>query len=239
MTVRLDISPALLRWACERMGWTADDATERFPKFMDWVAPVEGERIGPTLKQLEKFANQTRTPIGYFFLQEPPRDAVPIPDLRTVRDQEVVRASPDMLETIYVCQQRQHWYRQNALIHGEAPLDFVGSLKTSMKAEKAAGVIATALGFDVQSRTTMKDWNTALRSFAEQAEQLGVLVMVNGIVGSNSHCKLDPGEFRGFALVDDLAPLLFINGADAKAAQMFTLAHDSRISGWARQRSRT
>jgi len=175
---------------------------------------------------VEKFAKATYAPVGYLFLAEPPVESVPIPDFRTLATSRVSRPSPDLLDTLYLCQQRQEWYRDFARSEGEGRLPFVGSSALTGDIGETAARMRTALGFSIEERREIPTWTDALRRFIEQADLLGVLVMVSGVVGSNNRRKLDPREFRGFALSDDLAPLVFINGADTKAAQMFTLAHE-------------
>jgi Zn-dependent peptidase ImmA (M78 family)/transcriptional regulator with XRE-family HTH domain len=221
--MRVEVKPELLRWARERAGLDLAAAAKRCPQLPEW----ESGDVRPTLKQLEKFARATHAPIGFLFLPEPPPvEQVPIPDFRTLGSRPVERPSPDLLDTLYICQQRQEWYRDFARSEREDPLAFVGSIKLTENVEAAATLIRTALGLDVSARRQMPTWTEALRHFIGQADAAGILVMVSGVVGSNNRRKLDPDEFRGFALSDDLAPLVFINGADSKPAQMFTLAHE-------------
>ena len=220
VTVRVDVEPALLAWACERSGLDDEKLASKFPKLPKW----ESRELTPTLKQLESFARATRTPVGYFFLQTPPEDDVPIPDFRTIGDKSVVRPSPDLLDTIYQCQQRQDWYRDYARSIGLSQVSQVGSMTTAVPPVEAATEITAALSFEVDMRG--RSWSDAFAYLRDQAEEIGVLVMVSGVVGSNTHRKLNPEEFRGFALVDSVAPLVFVNGADTRAAQIFTLAHE-------------
>jgi Zn-dependent peptidase ImmA (M78 family) len=219
---RVAIQPKMLHWACERAGFAIADMEHRFPHLPAW----ERQEAQPTLKQVEAFAKATYTPIGFLFLPEPPVENIPIPDFRRIENGHVGHPSPDLLDTIYVCQQRQEWYRDYARSLGEDPLAFVRSMSIREDVVRAAATIRKALGFDVSERRGMPTWTDALRHFINQADDLGVLVMCNGVVHNNNHRHLDPDEFRGFAMADDLAPLVFINGADTKSAQMFTLAHE-------------
>ena len=175
---------------------------------------------------MEAFAKATYTPVGYLFLPEPPVEKIPIPDFRAPGNERIGHPSPDLLDTIYICQQRQEWFRNYAQLMGEKPLAFVGSVRVQDEIVPTAARIRTTLGFDVNERRQMPTWTDALRHFIEQADNLGIRVMCNGVVQNNNYRHLDPKEFRGFAMSDDLAPLVFINGADTKAAQMFTLAHE-------------
>lgn len=122
---RVSVKPELLHWALDRAGLPSDALRKRFPKIGEWL---QGE-TAPTLKQLEAFARATHAPIGYLFLQAPPVEGTPIPDFRTMPHPRMGRPSPELLDTIYLCQQRQEWYREFARLRGEAPLPFVATAR--------------------------------------------------------------------------------------------------------------
>lgn len=220
--IRVDVKPEILRWARERAWLTLHDLQPKFPDLVAW----ERGAAKPTLKQVEALAKATSTPVGYMFLSEPPVERMPIPDYRSGRAHRADRPSPNLLEMIYLCQDRQAWYRDHARSMGEAPLPFVGSVRRSASVERVANEIRGVLGFDLEARRECPTWSDALRHFIFQADSIGVLVMCSGVVRNNNRRPLDSEEFRGFALVDELAPLVFINGKDSRAAQMFTLAHE-------------
>lgn len=195
---------------------------KRFTKLGEWLT---GERQ-PTLKQLEAFAKATHTPFGFLLLKSPPEETLPVPDFRTVANQEVSRPSPDLLETLHEMQRRQDWMRDYRLDMGAEPLPFIGSESKQNPPEKVANSIRATLGLEPQWAREHKNWEDALAAFKEAIQGIGVLVFGSGIVGSNTHRALNPEEFRGFVLCDPIAPLIFVNHADAKSARMFTLAHE-------------
>jgi Zn-dependent peptidase ImmA (M78 family) len=222
MAIRVPVKPELLRWARERAALEPEQLAHRFPKLREWEAGT----AQPTFKQLEQYSRATHAPFGYFFLTEPPVETLPIPDFRTAAGRRIGRPSPNLLDTVFLCQQRQEWYREYAQLQGQEPLAFVGSANLTSDVAATAATMRSQLRFDIEERRGIPTWAEALRRFIEQSDTLGVLVMVNGVVANNTHRKLNPDEFRGFALADPLAPLVFVNGADTKAGQMFTLAHE-------------
>lgn len=196
---RAAVRPELLRWARERAGIVdAGELRGRFPKLGAW----ETGEAQPTLRQLEAFAQAVHVPIGYLFLPAPPEEPLPIPDFRTHDGRGVRRASPDLLDMLYACQERQGWYRDFALTVRMPEAAFVGSAALSDRPVDVAARMAETLGFDVAHRAACRTWEEALRLFIAQADAAGVLVMVSGIVLSNTHRTLDPEEVRGFALAD-------------------------------------
>ncbi len=219
---RVNVNRDILLWAIERSEISEETIEARFPKFAQWL---EGA-VQPTLKQLETFARATHAPFGYFFLPAPPEERLPIPHYRTVAEQTPRKPSPELLDTVQTMQVRQEYMREFLQEEGNEPLPYVGSANLNRDPKLVAQDIRETLGLSREWAATKATWQEALRGLENAVEQVGILVMANGVVGNNNHRPLKVEEFRGFALVDNFAPLVFINAKDGKAAQMFTLAHE-------------
>ena len=216
---RVAVKRELLQWALSRSGRAEE--LEELLGVSEWLA---GEKR-PTVAQLEKLARATATPLGYFFLDRVPKDQMPIPLFRT-GTQGADQPSLGLLRTVQMMERRQSWMREFLIDEGSSRLDFVGSVGPDTEPEAVAAAITKVLRVDVGWAARCPSWTEAQRVLRDRVEEAGILVASNSVLGNNTKWKLDREEFRGFVLVDDYAPLVFINGADFKAAQMFTLAHE-------------
>jgi Zn-dependent peptidase ImmA (M78 family) len=219
---RVAVSKKILDWALDRSGLTLSDLEGKFPRLRQWV---DGEKQ-PTLRQLESLAKLTLTPFGFFFLKEPPVERFPIPYFRTLGDEASYNHSPELLETIHIMQRRQDWYREFLVDQGIDALTFVRSARPDESPVSVGQQIRETLRLDIGWAAKESSWKQALHVLSEAMENAGILVVTNSVVENNTHRKLNTEEFRGFVLVDEYAPLVFVNGADFRAPQMFTLAHE-------------
>ena len=178
----------------------------------------------PSLRELEKFASFTHVSLGALIMPEPPDETLPIADMRT-RDSKVIeRPSGNLLDTIDRYQQFQDWYHDYAREQGAQKLPFLGSVSTQDNPHMVAHRVRELLLLDRVNATSPDQWR---RDIVKALEDVGVLVMMSGIVGNNTHRPLSADEFRGFCLYDVLAPLIFVNLAgESYGAQNFTLVHE-------------
>lgn len=217
------VNPVMLRWALARSAVSKTAVAQSFKKD---EAAIEGWFVGdaaPTFRQAQKLAKQLRVPFGYLFLEEPPDEAVPVPDFR--RHPASTDLSLDLRDVISDVLRKQDWYREHRIERDEEPIEFVGRFTTSTEINLVAEDIRSTLSFETEVRPENQA-ASFLRAFVAQVEAAGVLVMRNGIVRQSTNRALQVDEFRGFSIADPMAPVIFVNNADSNAAQAFTLAHE-------------
>ena len=184
----------------EILNWALSQTSEGQldEELMDHVEAWINGTKSPTFRQIEKFSKKTNIPLGYFFLDTPPDEPVDLLEYRTVDSLQLSNPSRDLIDTIYEMENVQEWMKAYRQDSGFDPLPFVGS---------------------IQGEKSVKS--------AEKLEDCGIVVMINGIVGQNTHRTLNINEFRAFAIVDEWAPLIFINGTDSENGKLFSLLHES------------
>jgi Zn-dependent peptidase ImmA (M78 family) len=218
----LNISPAVLDWAASQIGKSLEDLAAAMAKGKGIDRFLSGEL---TVHQLEKVASATRTPFGYLLLDTPPQITKPqLPDMRQTVSPDPL--GPDFFEVLDDVLNKQDWYLDYLKEIGADPLDFIGSFSLNANPVDVAKSITLRAGITEELRKSCSNFSDYFRVLSERFESIGVLVFKSGIVKSNTKRGLSVNEFRGFAICNNYAPAVFINGKDADAAWIFTLAHE-------------
>ena len=220
-SIRVEVAPSILDWIGKVASFEGVDE-KLLTHFYRWKAG--GEQ--PTYAQIETLSNKIHIPLGYFFLKTPPQENLSLFKFRTVNSAAAPNPSRDLIDTYYQMAAIQNWMREYLIDQGNERLPFVGMYRGEKQIEKIATSIRKIAGLDedwfLQSSTIAESFNYLRGKF----EHIGILVLKNGIVGQNTHRPLDISEFRAFTLLDEFAPLVFINSRDSAGGQLFSLAHE-------------
>ncbi len=222
MKMKIKFNTSILKWAIIRSNLSISELSKKLGIKEEKIKNFLDGKDFPTYKQLHKLADALRIPFGYFFLEKIPENELDIPDFR--RNKESIPLSQTFFEIYYDTKNKQDWIKQKRLKNDFPQLDFVGRFSVDTSPKEIATDIQSTL--EISEKDFGKPPSEMLLNFSNKAENKGILVLKNSILFNNSHIKLDPMEFRGFVLVDKIAPLIFINAADSIKAQIFTLFHE-------------
>lgn len=212
------ITPSVLEWAIKRAGVSAESIHK---KAEQWVSG----KARPTFKQAVDIAKTLQIPFGYLWLKEPPKEQEIIPDLRTIGNGGLAQIPLELKTVVNDVKQKQEWFKEYAKTNGILKCEAIGRFKGSDDTQEIADDVTARLEIqDLVGSGCDKD--RMLKNLIEKIEKLGILVMRNSILRGNTKKKLNLDTFRGFAIFDEFAPLIFINTNDSRAGQIFTLMHE-------------
>jgi len=220
------INNEVLRWALQRSGQTRATLAEKLATNEDRVeAWLVGDDL-PSFKQAQRLASVLQVPFGILYLPEVPAEEIPVVEFRRLPNISK-KISRDVLDLLIDIEFKRDWYRDYRLEEGFEPLDFVGKFDVEAPSSLVASDIRRELSRSSNSLfTTKKLPDRFLDELLKSAERIGIWVMRSGVVGNNTHRTIPVDQLRGFAIADRIVPLIFLNGRDSKAAQIFTFAHE-------------
>lgn len=221
--VKVPVKKEIWHWALKESQKDEDEIFYRFPKIDKWIAGEES----PTFKQLEKVANYLKVPFGYMFLESPPKYDVMEIEFRSINN-KLPEMSKNLKDTIMEMDSRRKWMSDYRKSLGWEKLDVIVQFNEYKSGDilDDAHLAKRLLNLDDSWYDSIKSYDEAYNLIRDKLEEVGILVMKNGVVGMNNKRKLDINEFRAFMLYDDVAPLIFVNNNDTRAGKIFSLIHE-------------
>jgi Zn-dependent peptidase ImmA (M78 family) len=226
------VNPEILVWARNTAGLSAEEAAralgfkdtrDRFA--VDRLRALEAGDEQPSHSVLLKMSKLYRRALVVFYLSEPPRIGDRGKDFRTLPGGRPPLYNPLLDALIRDIRGRQATVR--ALLEETNPkaVDFIGSASMSDSSEVLASRIKDRFNISLDEFRRQATVEDAFRYLRETIEAAGVYVLLLGNLGSY-HTNLPAEVFRGFAIADPIAPFIFVNDQDARAAWAFTALHE-------------
>lgn len=220
--VNVNVQPEIIRWALNQ---TQEEKLGE--KLLGNIANWLNGTKTPTFHQIEEFSRKSNIPLGYFFLQTPPAEEIKLLEYRTVDSIQLANPSRNLIDTMNEMEKVQDWMREYRQDLGFDILPVVGCMKGQKETDAIVSRIREDLEIPESWYENCRNSRDAFMYIRERLEECGVLVMMSGVVGKNTHRVLDVNEFRAFVMVDDWAPLIFINTGDSNGAKLFSLLHEA------------
>jgi len=213
-------NPEVLVWARERAGLTLSDVASHFNKTPEQVAAWESGEDWPTFNQLDRLAKAIyHRPVALFFLPEPPEEAAPEQEFRTLPDFDVAHLKADTRLAVRLGRAYQDSLRE--LTGGTNPAN--KQLLRELKLTVSSGPVMVAksvrdyLGVSLGEQSSWRGSSGAMANWRTAVEEAGVFVFKR---------SFKQKEVFGFCLEDDVFPIIMVNNGATFTRQVFTLFHE-------------
>lgn len=222
-SVNVNIEVAIINWVENKLIADINTNTNTLNMVKQWKT---GEKK-PTFKQVQDLSKKTNIPLGYFFLKTPPQEECKIIEYRTIDSLGVEGGSRNLLDVVDNMTDVQEWMKNYLINNGYDALSFVGKYRDTDDLDEVIDNMRNKLKMSINWHEKNKTAEDAYKRLRYTFEEVGIIVMANGVVGQNTHRKLDIKEFRAFTLIDKYAPLIFINTNDSINGKIFSLLHEA------------
>lgn len=221
MTIHINVPLEVLNWVNAQIDMTT--IPDRLGSLLkSWT---QGEQK-PTFEQLEEMSHATGIQLGYFLMRSPLHKALSFMKYRTLHSDVTHTPSRSFIDNMIDMRLIQDWMHSYLTKEEDLPVDYLGIIKDKLSYDDAAQKVREVLKLQPDWYTSSQSTDESFRLIRQAISDARTLVMLSGTVGSNPHRLLDIAEFRAFCIVDDYAPLIFINSNDSVESQLFALVHE-------------
>ena len=219
MAAQLPITPAVLRWARIRSGYSLEELENKkqFARIRQWEC--EDSNVYPTYNQLEGLADKFKVPVAVFFFPEPPDVPTINKTFRTVESTFIDGLPPRIT---YLLRKAKAFQLSLSELHTE-PLQTESLITrqlanpTTKNFTELAMQVRNYLGITVQQPTKWRDENEALAAWRQALTGAGIYVFKD---------QFRVEGYSGFCLFDEHFPIIYVNNTNTKTRQIFTLFHE-------------